>query len=366
MGLRIGGTNWTVGGCEIYDTGEDGIYMSSSDGITIINNNIYNTNQNYAGASKGFNSLGNSAGGDAIQLSGLCSDFLISGNTLDRSDEWTGNKYAIIFNRLESSGGFSDTGIIEHNIIKTRASVLGGIFIGSGTGIIVRYNELIGPVGVERLLKLGGYRCVDTVIHHNVFKNATRGIALGYIYSNNPDYSSTGGSINTQIFNNVFFNLSDAAIFNVDNRNVSVINNIFDLASAGGIVFRNFDGATWNIQNNAYSVGTNSGDEGKGTNAITSDVLCVDIANGDYHLQSTSPCMGAGVDVGLTEDYYGAAIPTNGIFSIGVSDGSNVNLNRLYQMVHFNRRWIVLSSYRGWIILHKTRGGIKWQQNRLK
>lgn len=39
-----------------------------------------------------------------------------------------------------------------------------------------------------------------------------------------------------------------------------------------------------------------------------SDPLFVDTSSSDFHLQSTSPCISAGIDVGLTEDYDGNPI----------------------------------------------------------
>jgi len=43
-------------------------------------------------------------------------------------------------------------------------------------------------------------------------------------------------------------------------------------------------------------------------NCFTDDPLFVDADNHDYHLQATSPCINAGVDVGLTEDIEGEGI----------------------------------------------------------
>ena len=44
------------------------------------------------------------------------------------------------------------------------------------------------------------------------------------------------------------------------------------------------------------------------TNGLWEDPLMTDPANGDFTLQVTSPCINAGVDVGLTEDYAGNPI----------------------------------------------------------
>jgi len=47
---------------------------------------------------------------------------------------------------------------------------------------------------------------------------------------------------------------------------------------------------------------------GKGVHDVSADPLFVNFATGDYRLQAGSPCINAGVDIGLTTDYAGNAI----------------------------------------------------------
>ena len=51
--------------------------------------------------------------------------------------------------------------------------------------------------------------------------------------------------------------------------------------------------------------------------AESPDPLFVDAVGADYHLLPTSPCIRAGVDVGLTTDADGNTIPTGAGFDIG-------------------------------------------------
>ena len=44
---------------------------------------------------------------------------------------------------------------------------------------------------------------------------------------------------------------------------------------------------------------------GTGTNSITSNPLFVSVAQKDFHLLSSSPAIGAGIDVGLSADFEG-------------------------------------------------------------
>lgn len=69
-------------------------------------------------------------------------------------------------------------------------------------------------------------------------------------------------------------------------------NNFATLDNLGSLI-------TWNT----YHV--TNGYEG---NSIYDDPLFVDAVNGDFHLQAGSPCINAGVDVGLTSDYDGDPI----------------------------------------------------------
>jgi len=51
---------------------------------------------------------------------------------------------------------------------------------------------------------------------------------------------------------------------------------------------------------------------------INSDPLLTDPANGDFTLQAGSPCINAGTDVGLTQDYEGNSVPDGNAPDIGV------------------------------------------------
>jgi len=57
----------------------------------------------------------------------------------------------------------------------------------------------------------------------------------------------------------------------------------------------------------------------KGTDgdSITGDPLMIDPANDNFHLQSGSPCINAGVAVGLTQDYDGSHVPMGSAPDIG-------------------------------------------------
>jgi len=97
-GVRaFGTTNLTVKDCEIYNIGEDGMFISHCDYVTLLNNKVYKTNQLFftAGTTQ------KDAPGDGIQLEPV-KNWTVIGNHIDRSD--TGNKFAFIANNRDLAG----------------------------------------------------------------------------------------------------------------------------------------------------------------------------------------------------------------------------------------------------------------------
>ena len=75
---------------------------------------------------------------------------------------------------------------------------------------------------------------------------------------------------------------------------------------------------------------------GSSTFSVESDPLLTDPATGDFTLQSTSPCINAGVDVGLTQDYEGNAVigfPDIGAQEYGLGVASDYLENKLLDHV---------------------------------
>jgi hypothetical protein len=96
-GIRaFGATNLTVKGCEIFNIGEDGAFITGCDNVNFINNHIYKVNQGFFSEA-----AGTTAAGDGIQLEPV-KNWKVIGNVIDRSD--TGNKFAFIANNRDSAG----------------------------------------------------------------------------------------------------------------------------------------------------------------------------------------------------------------------------------------------------------------------
>lgn len=316
MGIRAGGTNWKIVGCEFYNIGCDGMYLSDVPNLFVNNCNLYLINQNYAGASKGFVSIGNGASGDGIQLGGNYNNFYIGNTTIDRSDPYTGNKFCIIFN---SGNPLAETwaGVVEHCTFKTNSSTAYAIDHVRGTGVIFRYNKFNGStVGV----RLEGALVHDTLFHHNIFVGCTNPIRIGSTYS-----GTLGPATGTKVYNNVFYGslgagtaLSDITL---DQTHVDSCNNIhYNTNSAMSAIHNYGSGVIDRKSNNCYYGGITSGFGGDGVNPVTGNPLFVDAANGDFHLQAGSSCRNSGIDVGLIEDYYGTTIPQETVTAIGAAE----------------------------------------------
>lgn len=313
MGIRGGGTNLSVINTMIEDCGCDGMYLRDVPGVLIDGCGIYRINQNYAGSAVGFNSLGNGATGDSIQLDGLWNEFIIRNTTIDRSDPYTGNKFCVIFNSGNSSA-WSWGGIVEHCTFKTNSVVPYAVDQVMGTGIIYRYNTFLGStIGV----RLEGANVHDTLFHHNVFIDCTNPIRIGYTYS-----GTIGPATGTMVYNNVFYMsigtggvLSDITL---DKSHVDTCNNIHYNTNSAISAIHNFgSGVIDRKSNNCYYGGITSGFGGDGVNPVFGNPAFVDAANGDFHIGLTSACRNAGIDVGLTKDYDGIAIPQETYPAIG-------------------------------------------------
>ena len=231
------------------------------------------------------------AGGDMIQIVGGTTgilDYHIHHNHFDKS----ATAYKFIF----ISTGSGTYGTIEHNYFKTALDRNGqggaGLYLGSGgdSSIIVRYNYFDG----------GELTPISNHSRYNYFYGNT---FVGYdndyyciFYNNN---------YQTYLYNNIFYNCNKG-IFVGDGGDIK--NNIF--VNVNNAIQSNSTQINYNCYFNTTPEGDNQ--------FITDYPEFVDTANGDFHLLSTSPCIDAGTDVGLTVDADGTILPQGNGFDMGV------------------------------------------------
>ncbi len=131
-------------------------------------------------------------------------------------------------------------------------------------------------------------------VYYNVFHNNNTQYTMVFDNSNN----------GCKLYNNTVYGCSGTSmLFGSSNPGWEVRNNIFS-SNQGYVIYGGGNGLRSN--NCYYNVnGIPSSESG----VVKSDPLMVSPANGDFHLQPNSPCIDAGVDVGLTQDYDGISVP---------------------------------------------------------
>ena len=183
-----------------------------------------------------------------------------------------------------------------------------GIQMPSAEGAIIRYNRFQNN---GMLLFFGdcdwsSQWANDVHVHHNVFIQQA-GVGDNYRMIDMKGAGHTSADFVT-IENNTFYRESGFTGFTLyENTNCpantsqrTIRNNIFQNGS--------FDlaGGWGTASNNDFYTGS----VGPGSNNLTSNPLFLSVQALDFHLQATSPVIGAGLVTTNTEDYDGIPIPT--------------------------------------------------------
>jgi hypothetical protein len=262
--------------CEIFNIYKDGIYLSSSNGIEITGCYIHDINKQFLSNPDG-------SSGDCIQFIG-CENIHIQNCVFDRSK--TGKKFGLIFTEGPRHV------VIEDNYFKgPKITEYGGASLhAGGIDFVVRRNIFEqAPTGIYN-------HASDMLIHNNQFIG--NGTAI--------QFASDGSG--RKIYNNVFYDNE----LGVESwlRQAEIVNNIVYLTSENDQAYHvAIDVFSNNFQN---IEGT-----GPHEDAIIADPMFVDAGNLDFHLQSESPCIDAGQDVGIARDFARNPVPCNGIPDIG-------------------------------------------------
>ena len=140
--------------------------------------------------------------------------------------------------------------------------------------------------------------------------NAVADIYNNVIYNNRLGIQSNFSEIN--LYNNIFYtdNTGDISV-NGDGDKLSSDHNLYYPERDGflvinGIVFNDLD----NFRNEI----------GADMNSIIADPEFIDVLNDNFKVNTHSPAVDAGMDVGMHRDYYGNAIPDGRMPDIGISE----------------------------------------------
>lgn len=268
------------------------------------------------------------AGADGIQIGAkttepnACYNFKILNNTVLRPAASTnkgciiaemGNN-GIIAGNVCSKGLFGiavsgDNMTIENNYV-TGFGVAGGIRVSQdmpNDGMKIRYNivtESPGFAGITLTNDVSGHSQPRSnfEIYNNVVYNTYYGISIGQPFS---------GSIK----NNIVWGRHSAPRFRllvssvISGGSVTIDNNIYQDIGTESMV--NFAGVAY------YDLASWQAASGQDAHSSTANPLWVSPTTGDFHLQTGSPAIDAGVAVGLTEDFEGTPVPQGGAPDMG-------------------------------------------------
>jgi hypothetical protein len=188
---------------------------------------------------------------------------VVTGDTLFWDD--------VVLSSTDPDNGFTIR-VIADNVTLSRLNQTNKVYLSSNGGVI-KYSIFNGAAEAVKTDVAGAY------LYNNTFYNNTVGInALD----------------NATVKNNIFWNGDGTDITIAADKEIAGDYDLFQDAAAAG------DGT--------YTDGGNTTFGG-------ADPLFVSAT--DYHLQSGSPAINAGVDVGLTEDYRGMVVPQGSAPDIG-------------------------------------------------
>jgi hypothetical protein len=342
--VQNGSTNWTIQRCEVYFTNSAtadgaGVHLNGAHDTKILNSTFHRTlgdailgwksqrvevsGNHITEVNKGFD-----IGGDGIQFSGSSTGrtdgFIITNNYVDlrgtdvvkgciqteygdggyiAGNTVLGGKYGIELN--------SDGGTVEYNTVG-QPGTNGGIRVAQDLAyddITIRYNLVYSGAAS------GIYITNDTTndantprtnlnIHNNTVRQCYSGILIttpvsGVLRNNIVWNTSTTRNPQYQ-----FGTIATGGTWTSDY-------NLFGQERPGSRVLVRVSGVDY------YTLADYQAATGRDSHSLAADPLFVDVTTHDYRLQSTSPAINAGTNLGATTDLDGTSVPQNGTTDMG-------------------------------------------------
>jgi len=196
--------------------------------------------------------------------------------------------------------GASDSVIVTRNLCQDNSAE--NIWIGGSTGVgshEISYNICSGA-GTNTAGITVNDSNPNTKLYNNTIYDCPYGITLGH----------TAQVTGILIKNNIMATIG--AGNNIETYNSSTFTSDYNCFDSGN---------GYDINGSYYATLAlyQSGETQDANSIASADPLFIDAANDKFSLQSTSPCIDAGVDVSLTTDYAGSTVPapSGGSFDIG-------------------------------------------------
>lgn len=274
--------------------------------------------------------LGYTGDGDNIGIGGtggIMSNLSIHDATISNSgsDNNSGiESGAGIYLGTEFSMTVSNVNILRNKFFgnHSNALYLGPQFTGGSVESNVFYNNNFTNTQNTVQIDPSNPSFTSVVVANNVmYKNSGYSGLLVYI----PEKS--GGSV--ALKNNIFFNNGRSSDYVADLWLSAIDNDLSKITESNNLFWRN--GTAWD---NSNVIATNGGsfninhiignasgyyqhDSGKGQNDKVGDPKFNNLASFDFHLQSGSPAIDSGANVGLTKDIAGTSVPQGSAPDIG-------------------------------------------------
>lgn len=346
-GIDINKKNYiTINGIDIKKANQDGIVSLSSSSYIVITNckvtncggsgikvwsgSVSSNNWTVVNNEITYNKI------NGVDISGYCNNFNIENNIIHDNCSSTADDYLAgikIINPTIYNMTIQNNKVYS-NGVKNAHYRGAGIWLDTiGTGSIIRYNNCYknNYVGIKN------EATSNTLIYYNIlYNNNDSGIDVSRICHNCQVYNNTCYANHDGItIIGDYPPQSNNMINNLIKNNISVGNISRQLFTANG--GENIQGGSGNIYtNNCFGIessnfiewgngGTKSNyaaweaSYGGPTHSIQGDSQLVNPIS-DFHLQPSSPCINAGVNVGLTRDFYGNSVPKNGGPDIGAAE----------------------------------------------
>lgn len=340
---NLNGTNWIVDGNTVLYAYNDGINMYSNNAETPVTSCVVNDNSVsysgdcgiYAGMYGAYGTISENIihhncwrtdkdtnGGIKIYSGPFESE------DPDNVSSWTISENESYSNGVASGSrgagiwvDYSNSNIISRNLVHDNAFV--GIYVEKSDSNSVIYNivhdhtashvSLAGHSIVVSMSDNNASSVDDNLVYNNTIYNSRKGL---FIYG----LAGGAGTINNTLVKN---NIIEASSVNdidhdLNGRGTGTVyaNNCLGAESIS-VNWEGSEKTTYDDWETAY---------GGTTASAEADPLFVNAAGGDFRLPAGSPCIDAGTDVGLTEDYAGNTVPRGFTPDIGAYEvQSNYN-----------------------------------------